>query len=46
MQAIVKLNIRTEHDGGYVTWVDIDTSGAEGRGWLLTQSNLSEHVEL
>jgi zinc transporter len=45
MQSIVKLNVRTDHDRGHVTWVDIDTSDAEGRSWLLTQSGLSEHVK-
>jgi zinc transporter len=45
MQTIVKLNVRTEHDGGHVTWVDIDTSDAEGRSWLQTQSSLSEHAK-
>ncbi len=45
MQTIVKLNVRTEHDRGHVTWVDINTSDAEGRSWLLTQSSLSEHVK-
>lgn len=43
MQAIVKLNVR--NDGGHVTWVDIDTSDAEGHSWLLTHSGLSEHVK-
>ncbi len=38
MQTIVKLNVRTEHDGGRVTWVDIDTSDAEGRDWLLARA--------
>ena len=45
MQTIVQLNVGTGHEGGHVTWVDIDTSDAEGRSWLLTQSNLSEHVK-
>ena len=45
MQTIVKLNVRTEHVGGHVTWVDVDTSDAEGRSWLLTQSSLSERVK-
>ena len=46
MQTIVKLNVRTGHDGGHVTWVDVDTSDAEGRSWLLTQSSLSERVNI
>jgi len=45
MQTIVKLNVRTGHDGGHVTWVDVDTSDAEGRSWLLTQGSLSERVK-
>ena len=45
MLTIVKLNVRTGHDGGHVTWVDFNTSDAEGHSWLLTQSSLSEHVK-